>query len=190
MTERQPAGTVAPVTREILARRIYETASLRGEFTLRSGAVSDRYFDKYRFEGDPELLAAIAQAMRPLIPSGVEALAGLEMGGIPLVTALSSATGLPALFVRKTAKEYGTRRLAEGGEISGRRLLVVEDVVSSGGQIRLSTGELRERGAIVERAVCVIDRESGGTEKLAADGIALDALFRMSELEAAGAQGA
>ena len=173
--------------RTALARSIYEVSSLRGSFTLRSGVTADRYFDKYRFEAVPALLAAIARAMAPMIPSGVEALAGLEMGGIPLVTALSRETGIPALFVRKQAKEYGTCRLAEGGEISGRSLLVVEDVVTSGGQILLSTEDLRRLGATVERAVCVIDRESGGREKLAEAGIALDALFRMSDLEKAGA---
>lgn len=174
-------------TREELARRIYEVSNLRGEFLLRSGVVADRYFDKYRFEADPVLLARIAVAMRPLVPSNVDALAGLEMGGIPVVTALSREAGIPALFVRKQAKEYGTRRLAEGGEIRGRTLLVVEDVVTSGGQILLSSEDLRGLGATVERAVCVIDRESGGREKLAAGGIALEALFTMSELEKAGA---
>lgn len=173
------------MTRAELARQIHQVSSLRGEFTLRSGVRADRYFDKYRFEGDPVLLAAIAGAMAPLIPDGVDALAGLEMGGIPLVTALSRETGLPALFVRKAAKPYGTCRLAEGGEVGGRRLVVVEDVVSSGGQILLSTAELRALGATVERALCVIDRESGGSEKLAEAGLALTALFRMSELEAA-----
>jgi orotate phosphoribosyltransferase len=173
-------------TRSQLARRIYEISNLRGEFTLRSGVVADRYFDKYRFESDPQLLADIARALRPLVPSGVDALAGLEMGGIPLVTALSRETGLPAFFVRKQAKGYGTRKLAEGGEIEGRRLLVVEDVVTSGGQILLSTADLRERGAFVEKAICVIDRESGGREKLSGGGVELLALFRMSELEKAG----
>jgi orotate phosphoribosyltransferase len=151
--------------------------------------VADRYFDKYRFEGDPQLLAAIAAALaariRGPILDGVEALAGLEMGGIPLVTALSRETGLPALFVRKAAKEYGTCNLAEGGEVAGRRLLIVEDVVTSGGQILISSDDLRALGATVDRAVCVIDRESGGREKLAAGGIELTALFRMSELEKA-----
>ncbi len=176
------------MTHDELARRIYEVSNLRGEFTLRSGVVADRYFDKYRFEADPVLLAEIASAMRDLVPPGVDALAGLEMGGIPLVTALSRETGIPAVFVRKVAKQHGTCRLAEGGETQGRRLLVVEDVVTSGGQILLSATDLRDRGATVERAVCVIDRESGGREKLAEGGLELCALFRMSELEKAGAE--
>jgi orotate phosphoribosyltransferase len=96
---------------------------------------------------------------------------------------LSQLTGLPALFVRKEAKTYGTCRLAEGGELDGRRLTVVEDVVTSGGQVVTSCGDLRERGALVEHAVCVIDREAGGAENLADVDVELRALFTMSELE-------
>jgi orotate phosphoribosyltransferase len=112
-------------------------------------------------------------------------LAGLELGGVPIATALSLETGLPVAFVRKEAKPYGTCRLAEGAEVEGRRVLVVEDVVTSGGQIVLSTKELRALGAVVERAICVIDREGGGAQALSQGGIALSALFTKSELEGA-----
>lgn len=173
--------------REELAQRIYEISNLTGEFELRSGAIADRYFDKYRFEADPVLLREIAKAMAPMVPAGTEALAGLEMGGIPLATALSLETGLPALFVRKAAKAYGTCKLAEGGAVAGRQLLVVEDVVTSGGQILLSVDELRKLGAEVKTAICVIDRESHGTEKLAEKGIRLGALYRMADLLREGA---
>ena len=168
-----------------LARVIHRRAHLTGNFTLRSGVTSTEYFDKYLFESDPELLAAIAEAMAELVPTATDALAGLELGGVPLAVALSRVTGLPALFVRKTAKEYGTRRLAEGGEVAGRRLTVVEDVVTSGGQVVMSCQALRELGADVTTALCVIDREAGGTEALAAEGIGLAALYRMGELTAA-----
>lgn len=172
--------------RQELATQITQRSLLQGEFVLRSGAVSHEYFDKYLFESDPELLAAVAEQLKPLVPSGVDYLAGLELGGVPLAVMLGQLTGLPTLFVRKQAKEYGTRRLAEGGDVDGKRLLVVEDVVTSGGQVVLSTRELRERGAVVEEALCVIDRESGGHEALAAEGVRLTALFTMSELKAAG----
>ena len=169
-------------TRDELARSIYERSHLTGNFTLRSGRTSTEYFDKYLFEADPKLLAAISEHMAPLVPAGVDGLAGLELGGIPLVTMLAQVTGLPALFVRKQAKDYGTCRLAEGGEVAGRRLVVVEDVITSGGQVVLSAAELRGQGAEVDTVVCVIDREAGGGEALAAEGLELRALFTMSQL--------
>jgi orotate phosphoribosyltransferase len=170
--------------RDELARSIYRVSHLTGEFTLRSGVVSHEYFDKYRFESDPGLLLAIAEAMRAFVPEGVEALAGLELGGIPLAAVLSQVTGVPALFVRKEAKTYGTCRLAEGGELEGRRLLIVEDVVTSGGAILDAARELRALGAVLDRVACVIDRESGGRENLAEVGLTLDPLFTMTELNA------
>lgn len=168
-----------------LARRIYTTSHLIGEFRLRSGAISHQYFDKYLFEADPQLLREIATTMQLSVPMDVEALAGLELGGVPLATMLSQLTGLPTLFVRKQAKEYGTCKLAEGGEINGRRLLIIEDVVTSGGQIRASAAGLRQRGALITDVLCVIDREAGGRENLAQDGLTLRPLFTMSQLEAA-----
>lgn len=121
------------MTRDQLARQIYTASNITGTFQLRSGAVSNEYFDKYRFEADPNLLSAIAHALHALIPPEVDALAGLELGGIPLVTILSQISGRPARFVRKAAKSYGTCQLAEGGDIAGYRLVLVEDVVTSGG---------------------------------------------------------
>ncbi len=173
------------MNREDLARRITQRSLLHGEFVLRSGAVSNEYFDKYLFESDPALLKAIAEALAPLVPAGVDALAGLELGGVPLAVMLGQVTGLPTYFVRKEAKEYGTRRLAEGGEVKGKRLLVVEDVVTSGGQVVLSSRDLKDRGALVDKALCVIDREAGGAEALRAEGVELRALFTMSELKQA-----
>jgi orotate phosphoribosyltransferase len=170
------------VDRAALSAAIYDRAHLTGTFTLRSGAVSNEYFDKYLFEADPPLLRTIAEALAPLVPDGADALAGLELGGVPLATMLSQVTGLPAVFVRKEAKPYGTCRLAEGGEVDGRRLVIVEDVVTSGGQVVTSCGDLRERGALIDTALCVIDREAGGPEALAAIDVELRPLFRMHEL--------
>jgi orotate phosphoribosyltransferase len=174
--------------RTSLATAIYRISNLQGSFVLRSGATATEYFDKYLFESDPRLLLRIAEALAPLVPEGTEALAGLELGGVPIAAVLSQVTGLPLLSVRKKAKEYGTRRLAEGGEVSGRQLLIIEDVVTSGGQVVLSATDLRELGAGVTHALCVIDREAGGSEALAAAGIELRPLFTMSELKQAGLQ--
>lgn len=123
--------------------------------------------------------------MVALIPPRTEVLAGLEMGGIPVVTALGQRTGLPCSFVRKEAKSYGTARLAEGAEIAGRQVLIIEDVVTSAGQIVTSAGQLRALGASVAHALCVIDRQEGGSAALAADQIRLHSLLTREELETA-----
>lgn len=151
---------------------------------MRSGVVSGEYFDKYLFESDPELLREVAEALVRLLPTEAQAVAGLELGGVPLATMVSQVSGLPTLFVRKAPKDYGTCRLAEGGEVADRRIAVIEDVVTSGGQLIESCAALRERGADILAVVCVIDREAGGPDNLAAQGLELRSLFTMSQLRA------
>jgi orotate phosphoribosyltransferase len=166
-----------------LASRVFAASHLTGTFVLRSGRTADRYFDKYRFESDPSLLAAIVEELAPLVPSGTDGLAGLELGGVPIATMLSARTGLPTFFVRKQAKKYGTEKTCEGGDVRGLRLLIVEDVVTTGGQILLSAQDLRAEGAVVSHALCVIDREAGAAERVGAEAIELHALFTMADLE-------
>ncbi len=168
-----------------LAERIHRAAHLSGSFTLRSGAKSAVYFDKYQFEADPVLLRDICQALAPLIPDGTEVLCGLELGGIPIATVLSQLTGLPTAYLRKQAKTYGTCRFAEGPNLYGRRICLVEDVVSSGGAILDMAKLLREDQITVSHAICVIDRESGGPEALAQQGIELRALLTLTTATAA-----
>lgn len=170
-----------------LAKAIYDVAHITGIFLLRSGATSNEYFDKYLFEARPLLLQEIAKQLSELLPKDVEVLAGLELGGVPIATAVSLHTGIVAAFVRKKAKDYGTCKIAEGAELKGKKIVIVEDVVTSGGQVVFSAKDLREHGAEILCAVCVIDRESGGKEALAKEGIELKPLFTMSQLkEAAG----
>ena len=168
-----------------LAQRVNSIARLTGTFTLRSGQIATEYFDKYRFEADPVLLADIAEALVPLLPTGTEVLAGLELGGVPIATALSLQTGLPAAFVRKEAKIYGTAQLAEGADIVGKRVTVIEDVITTGGQVVISTRQLRELGAIVDHVVCVIDRSPDHGAALADDGLTMTALLTRAQLDAA-----
>lgn len=104
-----------------LARDIDAVCRLEGSFVLRSGQISNEYFDKYLFESQPRLLRQVAEAMVPLLPPDTEVLGGLELGGIPIATMASSVTGLPATFVRKQAKTYGIRRQAEGAAVTGKR---------------------------------------------------------------------
>ncbi len=165
-----------------LASRIKASAQLSGRFVLRSGKFSETYFDKYQFEAEPVLLRDIARQLVHLIPEGTEALAGLELGGIPIVSVLSQLTGLPAAFIRKEAKSYGTCRYAEGTELHGKRFVLIEDVVSSGGAIIDALNKLRTDGLEPIAAICVIDRQTGGKETLAAAGLALHGLLTFEDI--------
>ena len=167
-----------------LANKIYAVSHITGTFKLRSGQVSNQYFDKYLFEARPDLLAEIGDKMAKLIPAGTEVVAGLELGGVPLASVISLKTGLPAAFVRKVAKNYGTCKLAEGAEIKGKKVCVIEDVVTTGGQIFLSVNELRKLGAVVNEVVCVILRGADSRALLAKEGLNLIPLLTMEELEA------
>jgi orotate phosphoribosyltransferase len=166
-----------------LAKEIYKVSYLTGEFLLRSGKTSNEYFDKYQFETYPHILSSIAEQFEAILPVDFDYFAALEMGGIPIGTALSLQCGKPVLFIRKRPKEYGTRKFAEGPDITGKKLLIVEDVVTTGGQILLSVNELRNAGALITDTICVIDRESGGIETLKHVNLNLHALFTMSEIK-------
>ena len=166
-----------------LAAEIYRAAHLTGRFLLRSGEISDTYFDKYAFEANPTLLARVVEVLVPLVPEGTEVLAGIELGGIPLVTLLSQRTGLPCAFIRKEAKSYGTCRYVEGTALQGKRVALIEDVISTGGALLDAIGKLEADGIHPEAAIVVIDRESGGARALADAGVRLVAAFKQSDLE-------
>jgi len=162
-----------------MAKMIYDVAHITGEFKLRSGQISNEYFDKYLFEAEPALLAEIAKIMKHLIPPETEIIAGLEMGGIPVVTALSIESGIKSAFVRKHAKEYGTCKLAEGADVHGKNVCVIEDVVTTGGQIIESVRELRSRGAVISTVLCVILRDEKAIGILAEEGLKIIPAFTM-----------
>jgi orotate phosphoribosyltransferase len=167
-----------------LARDVDARCRLTGEFTLRSGQVSHEYFDKYLFETDPALLARVAAQMARLLPDDVDLIGGLEMGGIPIVTALSARTGIAALFVRKQAKDYGTNKLAEGPDVAGRKVTLIEDVITTGGAVRDATRALRDAGATVDLVICAIDRSPVGDNPLADVGLEVRAVLTKAELDA------
>jgi len=168
-----------------LARDLDARCRLHGSFTLRSGQVSDEYFDKYRFESDPALLRRVVDRMCGLVPAGTAMLGGLELGGVPLATMLSGSTGIPALFVRKHAKTYGTGRIAEGADPAGRTVALVEDVITTGGAVASAARALRDLGATVTTVVCAIDRSRPGESVLAAEGIEVRPVLTKRQLDAA-----
>jgi len=106
------------------------------------------------------------------------------MGGIPIVTVVSARSRIPALFVRKEAKTYGTCKLAEGPDVSGRRVTLIEDVITTGGAVRNAAVALREAGATVETVVCAIDRSPGGDNPLADAGLEIRSVLTKAELDA------
>ncbi|MEI2779286.1 MAG: orotate phosphoribosyltransferase [Tetrasphaera sp.] len=171
--------------RAALARDIDAACRVTGSFTLRSGRQASEYFDKYLFESQPALLRAVAEAMVPLLPESTDLVGGLELWGIPLATMVSSLTGLPVVFVRKAAKEYGTRRLAEGAEVGGRQVTLIEDVITTGGAVRDAARALRALGAAVDVVICAIDRSGVPGGPLTGDGIETRAVFSKADLDAA-----
>lgn len=168
-----------------LAHDVDACCRLTGQFTLRSGQVSHEYFDKYLFESDPGLLARVVEQLTGLVPDDTELLGGLELGGVPIATVLAARTGLPSLFVRKQAKEYGTCKLAEGPDVAGRRVTLVEDVITTGGAVRDATRALRDAGAVVEVVVCAIDRSPEDTNPLADVGLEVRPVLTKAQLDAA-----
>ena len=173
------------MTDDELRAGLVEHAYLEGDFVLRSGRRSSYYLDKYRFETRPDLLGPlgerIAEAVAEVEPDAVR-LAGPELGAVALAAAASLASGLPFLIVRKDAKEYGTANRLEGVFEPGELACLVEDVVTSGGAAIAAVEALREAGLEVRNAVCVVDREEGGADALAAAGVHLRPLFLVSEL--------
>lgn len=165
-----------------LACRLLEVCQLRGSFVLRSGETSSEYFDKYLFESDPKLLLEVATAMVDLLPP-CDVLGGMEMGGIPLVAVLSQVSGLPAVFVRKAAKSYGTCKAVEGVSVEGLRVVAVEDVVTTAGALAAGCEQLRRAGANLDTAVCAIDRDQGGAAALSTHGISLRAAVERAEMD-------
>lgn len=170
------------MTHEQLAQRIADVALLRGTFTLRSGRTSHYYLDKYRFSTQPDILQQLGQCFADRIPEGVNRLAGAELGGIPLVTATSLASSLPCLFIRNQKKEYGTSQQLEGKLDPGDRVVLLEDVCTTGGQILEAAKVIEDAGATVVAILGTIDREEGARENIEAAGYAFEALFTKSDL--------
>jgi orotate phosphoribosyltransferase len=170
-------------TLRALGRDLVATAVLRGRFVLRSGATSGYYIDKYLFTTQPGLLRRIATELAARLPAGVQRLAGPVLGAVPLVTAVSLETGLPTVIVRTDKpKDYGTNKQIEGTLEPGERVLLVEDVVTTGGAALAAVDVLREAGADVLGALVVVDRQEGGAAAFAAHGVPFSSLFTKSEL--------
>ena len=164
-----------------LARRIKEVAYLEGDFVLRSGRRSKYYLDKYLFETDPTILAELG---RRLAEHAGEAdqIAGAELGGVPLAAAAAMACGKTFVIVRNAKKGYGTGKLMEGKLLPAARVLLVEDIATTGGQVLEAAKVLKQAGATVTRIVAVIDRQEGARENIEKAGFKFDTLLTRADL--------
>jgi len=136
-----------------------------GRFVLTSGAVSDYYIDIKKASSKPEILKKIAEEMAEYT-GGYDFIAGMELGAVPLVVALSLHTNIPYVIVRKDKREHGTGKEIEGEDISNKRVLVIEDVTTSGNSVVKTINTLRRKKGLVDEVITVVDRESGAEEKL------------------------
>jgi len=170
------------MTHEQLAKRIAEVALLRGDFTLRSGRKSNYYLDKYRFETQPDVLAELGKLLADRVTAHTDRIAGAELGAVPLAAAAGMAANKPFVFIRNQKKDYGTAKQVEGVLERGDMVMIVEDVLTTGGQVLEAVKTLQELGAKVERIVAVIDRLEGARENIEKAGIVFESLFTSKAL--------
>ena len=170
------------MTHQELAHRIAEVALLRGEFTLRSGRKSNYYLDKYRFETEPDILLALGKMLAERIPPHVHRIAGAELGAVALAAAASMASGKPCLFIRNQKKDYGTAKQIEGRLEKGESVLIVEDILTTGGQVLEACKTIESLGAKIDRIVGIIDRLEGARENIESAGYKFESLFTTADL--------
>lgn len=172
----------AQLRRQEVGRDIVSAAHRRGAFVLTSGQRSDYFFDKYLFETRPTILRRLASMLAEHVPPGVDRVAGAELGAVPLAVAVSIESGLPFVIVRKD-RRHGTGRPIDGEIHPGERVILIEDVVRTGGRAVRAAAVVGSSGAEVAGVVAVVDLEQGGASRLAEVGYHYHPLFRLSELD-------
>lgn len=167
-----------------IAKRIADVALLRGTFTLRSGRTSSFYLDKYLFSTQPDVLQRLGEMFAKSIrdEGSVTKLAGAELGGIPLVTAASLASGIPCVFIRNQKKDYGTAKQLEGVLKAEDRVVIVEDIATTGGQVLEAAKVVTATGAKVVMIIATIDRMEGARENIEGAGFRFESLFTIRDL--------
>jgi len=175
-----PERHVLPISE--LRPLIKHVAVKFGKFTLRSGRESTYYVDKFLIMSHPVLLHCVSHHLARILPEGTVAVAGVELGGIPLVTAVSLASGHPAIFVRSAKKSYGTGKRVEGLYDKGMKVTLVEDVVTTAGAALDGVETLKAEGLRVLGVVAIVDRGEGGREAFAKAGVLFKPLFAIEDI--------
>jgi uridine monophosphate synthetase len=169
---------------ECIALGLHDLGAVRfGEFTLKSGRTSPIYIDLRLLVSDPALMAIVARAFAGLLVGlRFDRIAAIPYGGLPIGQAAALATGTPLIYPRREAKDYGTRKLIEGRFEQGETVVVLDDLITTGGSKLEAIAPLSDAGLKVTDVVVLVDREQGGREELAARGLALHAVLTLSSL--------
>lgn len=165
-----------------LASRVKAVALLEGDFTLRSGKKSKFYFDKYLFETQPDILETMGHEIARRIPAGTARIAGPELGAVALAAAASLASRLPFFIVRNAKKDYGTAKQIEGLLKPGESVILVEDIITTGGQVVEAIKTIRAAGATVAKVIVALDRQEGGRENIEKEGVPVEAVLTKGDL--------
>jgi len=189
-------ATIAPTTaepallRDFLLELLCQLAYREGDFTLSSGKKSNYYINGKEVTLHPQGAVAIGRLILPLLPIDTVAVAGLTLGADPIVSAVSVVSTyegrpLPGLIVRKEAKGHGTGAYIEGMVLPiGSKVVVLEDVVTTGGSAMKAVERLRAVGYTVEQVIALVDRQQGGEEFYQSVGLKFQSLFLIPELQA------
>jgi len=154
-----------------------------GKFTLSSGRESDFYVDMKKAITDPEILSQVAKIISHIIHDDeIDLVAGPALGAVPIATAVALHSGIPMLMIRKAQKGYGTSKLIEGELKEGDRVIVVEDVTTTGNSLLKAVRAVQDNGGVVERTFVIVDREEGAVEHLKKKGVILEPLVSISDV--------
>ena len=177
------------VLRQCLLDLIVKYAYVEGDFTLSSGAKSSYYINCKQVTLRAEGGLALGRLLLQLLPNDTSAVAGLTLGADPMVSAVSVVSAyeerpLPALIIRKKPKGHGTQAYIEGSSLAkGSRVVVLEDVVTTGGSALTAVERLQDAGYEVSQILSLVDREQGGSELYQSKGIKFQALFSIREIQ-------
>ncbi|MBG90217.1 MAG: orotate phosphoribosyltransferase [Actinobacteria bacterium] len=177
--------TLTITERNRLAQDIKSAAFLTGDFTTRAGKKTSYYIDKYKFTTRPEIMGPLAKAIQDHLPDlAFDRIAAPELGAVPIAAVLSVQIERPFVIVRKASKGYGTENLIEGSYKKGDKMVLVEDVLTTGGAAMAAAEVLEANGVEVLKIIGVVNREEGAHEAIQNRGWAVSSILTASELKA------